>query len=59
MVGADIQVGTAPNGDKAVIVVDPSGIKVIIPMTDEGARAAAQALTGGIAIVKNLELLKG
>jgi len=59
MVEAEINVGTAPNGDKAIIAVDPSGIRVVLPMSDDGARAVAKALTGGITVVPKLELPRG
>lgn len=56
MVGASIQVGTDPNGGKAVIAQDPSGIRVIMPLTADAARSLAGALSGGIYLAASNEV---
>lgn len=55
MSGADIKIGTAPNGDKAVVAVDmQSGVRVIIPLTPEGATALASGLAGGLVVAHQI-----
>jgi hypothetical protein len=57
MVGANIKIGTNANGDRAVVADDEkSGIRVIIPLTAEGARIVAEALNNVIVIAKEIPL---
>lgn len=46
---AEIKIGTRDDGIKAIVAECPrSGIRVIIPLTEESARAVATALASGI-----------
>lgn len=46
---AEIKIGTNPNGGKAIVAEEiTNGIRVLIPLTDEGAKAVADALYGAI-----------
>lgn len=46
---AEIKIGTGPTGNKAIVAEETtSGIRVLIPLTDEGAKAVADALYGSI-----------
>ena len=46
-----INVGTGPDGSKAIIAADTqSGLRVIIPLDENGAKAVAAALSTGLVI---------
>jgi hypothetical protein len=60
MDGADIKVGSSPDGFKAIIVTDlGSGIEVLIPMTSQSAKAVARALNGGIEVANKFPAMAG
>jgi len=57
---AEIKIGTNPNGGKAIIADEiMSGIRVLIPLTDEGAKSVADALYGGIIPAKVMPKVAG
>ena len=54
MTGADVAIAKDPLGNTAIVAIDgQSGIRVLIPLTQDGVRAVATALTSNIAIVKD------
>lgn len=55
MEGSEIKVGTRSDGMKAIIATDlKSGLRVIIPLDEVGAKAVATALNNNLVIVPNL-----
>jgi len=52
---AEIKIGTRADGIKAFVAEESrSGIRVIIPLNDEAARAVAAALVSGIVVTDKL-----
>ena len=53
MRSSDVRVGIGPDGTRVLSAVEPSGIVVSIPFSEQGAKEVAAALTG-IAIAQVL-----
>jgi len=52
MDGADVRIGTNDLGERAIVAIDKqSGIRVLIPLDEAGARAVAEALMAGQVVV--------
>jgi len=52
MDGADVRIGTNDLGERAIVAIDKqSGLRVLIPLDEGGARAVAEALTAGLLVV--------
>ena len=57
---AMVSVGTGPDGAKVMIAVDKqSGLRVVLPMTDQSAKIIAAALSTGLVIASGPLTMKG
>lgn len=55
LVNCQIQIANNPNGQRVLIFIDSqSGIKVVVPLNAETARAISQGLSGSKIIVPSL-----
>jgi hypothetical protein len=55
MDNSDINVGKNAQGMRAIVAIDrKSGLRVVIPFDDAGARAVAKGLTEGLVVVQKV-----
>jgi len=60
MAQAKINIGTSPDGGKVIMAEDiQSGIRMILPLTAEGAKAIADALYGSVIPVRVMPKVVG
>jgi len=46
-----VSVGTGPDGNKVMVAIDKqSGLRVVLPLTEQGAKAIAAALSTGLIV---------